>query len=189
MALSEEGKWKAVITCNPVYDGAFFYGVKTTGIFCRPSCKSKNPRREHVAFFDTAEEARAWGLRPCKRCRPDLLEFRPQKELAEKLKQVYDSFYADQNRLEEEIGKLGISRNRLIQLFREQFGRTPVAYVNALRIRKSKELLSGTQDNILHIALQCGFGSLSTFYDLFKRSECMTPKEYRREAGQKACRS
>ncbi len=91
--MTEEEKWKAALSCDADYDGQFFYGVKTTGIFCRPSCKSKSPKREHVVFFDTAEQARKYGLRPCKRCRPDLLEFQPQKEAAEEIKLIYQQFF------------------------------------------------------------------------------------------------
>lgn len=57
MLLSDEEKWKIAIDCDSSHDGQFFYGVKTTGIFCRPSCKSKSPKRDHVVFFDTAEQA------------------------------------------------------------------------------------------------------------------------------------
>ncbi|CUH95682.1 hypothetical protein P22_1759 [Propionispora sp. 2/2-37] len=179
MALDHEGKWQAIIGCDAAYDGSFFYGVKTTGIFCRPSCKSKSPKREHILFFDTAEQACACGLRPCKRCRPDLLEFQPQKEMAEKIKKVYDHFFADRNRLREELAKLSLSHNRITQLFYKQYGKTPVEYLNALRIEMAKELLADTQDSILHIALLCGFNSLSTFYDMFKRLTDTSPGGYR----------
>ena len=71
--MMREEMWKAVSENDPSYDGILFYAVKSTGIYCRPSCKSKIPKRENVCFFDTAEKARAAGFRPCKRCRSDLL--------------------------------------------------------------------------------------------------------------------
>ncbi|MDD3395397.1 MAG: Ada metal-binding domain-containing protein, partial [Anaerotignum sp.] len=159
--MTEEEKWKASLSCDASYDGQFFYGVKTTGIFCRPSCKSKSPKRENVTFFDTAEQARNYGLRPCKRCRPDLLEFQPQKEAAEKIKSTYQQFFLDHIRLKEELKKLGLSRNRITQLFQLQYGKATTQYLNELRISRAKELLMGTKDNILQIALQSGFESLS----------------------------
>lgn len=74
--LTDKEKWKAVIQKNPVYDGLFFYAAKTTGIFCRPSCKSKDPLDKNALFFDTAKQALENGFRPCncfrkKRGEPD----------------------------------------------------------------------------------------------------------------------
>ncbi|WP_242964867.1 bifunctional transcriptional activator/DNA repair enzyme AdaA [Scatolibacter rhodanostii] len=177
--MTEEEKWKASLSCDATYDGKFFYGVKTTGIFCRPSCKSKSPKRENIVFFDTAEEARQFGLRPCKRCRPDLLEFQPQKEAAENIKSTYDQFFADHIRLKEELKKLGLNRNRVAQLFQLQYDKVPTEYLNELRISRAKELLMSTKDNVLQIALQSGFESLSTFYNHFKKTAGVSPKEYR----------
>lgn len=177
--LTEEEKWEASLACDAAYDGRFYYGVKTTGIFCRPSCKSKSPKRENVDFFDTAEQARESGLRPCKRCRPDLLEFQPQKENAERIKTVYDLYFSDHSRLKEEIRKLGLSRNRISQLFQTQYGKTPAEYLNSLRVDNARKLLTDSEENILQIALQSGFESLSTFYTQFRRIMGISPKEYR----------
>jgi len=177
--LTEEEKWKAALECDASYDGRFYYGVITTGIFCRPSCKSKSPKRENVEFFDTAEQARESGLRPCKRCRPDLLEFYPQRENAEKIKDVYDLYFSDHDRLKEELSKLGLSRNRILQLFQNQYEKTPAEYLNALRVASAKKLLADTSDNILPIALQSGFESLSAFYTQFRRVTGLSPNEYR----------
>jgi AraC family transcriptional regulator of adaptative response / methylphosphotriester-DNA alkyltransferase methyltransferase len=69
--LSADTMWDATVSCDKEYDGAFFYAVKTTGIFCRPSCKSRVPNKDNVSFFLNASEAQKAGYRPCKRCRPD----------------------------------------------------------------------------------------------------------------------
>lgn len=177
--MTDEEKWKASLSCDAAYDGKFFYGVKTTGIFCRPSCKSKSPKRENVVFFDTAEQALKNGLRPCKRCRPELLEFWPQKEAAEKIKATYSLWYADRLRLKSELEKLGLSRNRIVQLFQVQYRKTPAEYRNELRISEAKRLLDETEDNVLQIALQSGFKSLSAFYTQFRRITGVSPTEYR----------
>jgi AraC family transcriptional regulator of adaptative response / methylphosphotriester-DNA alkyltransferase methyltransferase len=158
----------------------FFYGVKTTGVFCRPSCKSKAPLKTNVEFFDNIDQAYAYGLRPCKRCRPDLLEFRPVLDLLEKAKQIIDTYFTDRRKLTVEIKELGVSQNHFIQLFRKQFAMTPVEYANKLRVEKAMQLLAGTDTTILNIALLSGFGSLSTFYDFFKKQVGLTPKQYRR---------
>ncbi|OXH85534.1 bifunctional transcriptional activator/DNA repair enzyme protein Ada, partial [Burkholderia multivorans] len=68
---TDDARWGAVTARDPHADGAFFYAVRTTGVFCRPSCASRLPRREHVAFFDDPAAARAAGFRPCKRCQPE----------------------------------------------------------------------------------------------------------------------
>jgi AraC family transcriptional regulator of adaptative response / methylphosphotriester-DNA alkyltransferase methyltransferase len=86
-------KWQAVISCDSNYDGIFFYGVKTTGIFCRPSCKSKTPLRGNVIFFDNIANALEIGLRPCKRCCPDKVVFQPELELVKEAKGIFDVGY------------------------------------------------------------------------------------------------
>lgn len=181
MTLTSDEKWNAVVQCDSSYDRLFFYGVKTTGIFCRPSCKSKEPRRNNVEFFDAIEQAYAYGLRPCKRCRPDLTDFNPSLDLTERAKYIFDTYYDDRYKLAAEIKGLGISHNYLIHLFRKQFNITPVEYTNRLRIEKAAQMIKDSDATILSIALMCGFGSLSTFYELFKKQIGFTPKEYRRQ--------
>lgn len=180
MALTNQEKWNAVIHNDSSFDGMFFYGVKTTGVFCRPSCKSKEPLKANVVFFDTIAQAYAHQLRPCKRCRPDLLEFRPMLDLLEKAKHIFDTYFSDRQKLAIEIKKLSVSQNYFIQLFRKQFAMTPVEYVNKLRVEKAMQLLINTDITILNIALLSGFCSLSTFYYFFKKQVGLTPKEYRK---------
>jgi AraC family transcriptional regulator of adaptative response / methylphosphotriester-DNA alkyltransferase methyltransferase len=180
MSSTDNEKWDAVIHCDDAYDGKFFYGVKTTGIFCRPSCKSKPPLRENVEFFDNIEDACNNGFRPRKRCRPDLLEYKPKAELLNKVKTIYDNFFNDSSKLALEIKQLHVSQNHLIRLFKQQFGMTPIEYINKLRIEKAIQLLSYAETNTLNIAFLCGFGSLSSFYGCFKKQTGITPNEYKK---------
>jgi len=180
MALTNNDKWEAVVQCDSSYDGMFFYGVKTTGVFCRPSCKSKEPLRNNVEFFDNIEQAYFNGLRPCKRCRPDLIEFKPMLDLIERAKCIFDTYFDDRHKLRAEIKALGISQNHLIRLFRQEFHKTPLEYTNNMRVEKAMKMISTMDTNIADIALQCGFGSLSTFYVLFKKQVGLVPKEYRK---------
>lgn len=177
--MTEKEKWQALLNCDSMYDGRFYYGLKTTGIFCRPSCKSKSPRRENVLFFDTAEQASIAGLRPCKRCRPDLLEFEPQKEIANQIKHIYEQCYFDRKRLKNELAALGLNRNRIAQLFKQEYNMTEIAFLNQIRIREAKRLLLDTQDTILQVALQSGFDSSSNFYSQFQKIVGMSPNQYR----------
>lgn len=178
--LTEEEKWDAVVCCDSQYDRLFWYGVKTTGIFCRPSCKSKVPLKDNILFFDNIQQAYEYGLRPCKRCRPDLIEFNPGLEAAQNVKRILDTYYDDRLVLAAKIKALGISRNHLIALFRTHYHMTPVDYSNQLRTAKAAEILRETDAAILQIALQCGFGSVSTFYQFFKKHLGFTPQEYRK---------
>jgi AraC family transcriptional regulator of adaptative response / methylphosphotriester-DNA alkyltransferase methyltransferase len=79
--LTDDAKWAAVVACDRAFDRRFYYGVVTTGVFCRPSCRARTPRRENVRFFASAGEAEERGFRPCKRCRPDLPDHDPALSL------------------------------------------------------------------------------------------------------------
>ena len=82
--ISDNEKWQAVENCDKSYDDIFIYGVKTTGIFCRPSCRSKTPVRTNIVFFTNPTNAIEAGFRPCKKCRPDKIVFEPDLELVKK---------------------------------------------------------------------------------------------------------
>ena len=179
--LTEKEKWNAVIQRNPEYDGLFFYAAKTTGIFCRPSCKSKDPLDKNAIFFDTAKQAVENGFRPCKRCRPDLLDFKPDKDLAGQIKQVMDSFYTDRDRLSAELKNLSVCHNHMIRIFRAEYHMTPLSYVNSLRVKRAQVLLATTKKTVLDIAHSCEFGSLSSFYNCFKKQIGMSPNSFRKQ--------
>lgn len=177
--MKKEEKWKAVIEYDSTYDGKFFYGVKTTKIFCRPSCKSKNPVKENVIFFSTAQGAIEGGFRPCKRCRPDLIEYNPSINIANNIKDIYDKYYYDEELINSKIEELHIAKSHLLRIFNKVFNLTPRVYILKLRVEKAKELLKTTDKSIIEISFECGFKSLSTFYDNFKKIEGVNPRSYR----------
>lgn len=176
--MTEQEMWDAVQRCDADYDGVFFYAVRTTGIFCRPSCRSKPPRPENVCYFQTAEQARRAGFRPCKRCRSDLLDYRPMREIAEETRQ----------RIEEAVKRsgavrldcIGLTPRRLTDVFRETYGVTPREYAAGLRLQAAKQKLAETEEPVIDIAYDTGFSSLSTFNRFFKRQTGQTPTGYRR---------
>jgi AraC family transcriptional regulator of adaptative response / methylphosphotriester-DNA alkyltransferase methyltransferase len=180
MKISDDEKWRAVVQCDKNYDGKFLYGVKTTGIFCRPSCKSKTPLRNNIKFFTNLDEAMADRLRPCKRCRPDLYEYQPMVVFIREIKEQFDANFSDRVKILYLFKKLNVSRNHFTRLFRQHFAMTPGQYLNKLRLYKAMDLLQATERNVLDIALECGFSSLSNFYVCFKREFGQTPYEYRR---------
>lgn len=173
-------KWQAVTSNDANYDGSFFYAVKSTGVFCRPSCKSRAPLKENVDYFDTSQAAQEAGYRPCKRCRPDLIDFQPFIVIAKKVKLAIDTYYKERDALSEELDKIGITQRRLVDIFRQQYKVTPSEYADTLRIHTAKERLTSSDDSLINIALFLGFDSISAFYGFFRKHMHMTPGEYRR---------
>ncbi len=171
----DDPKWEAIVRCDPAFDGRFVYAVKTTGIACRPSCKSKTPQRANVEIFPHYAAAATRGYRPCKRCRPELATYQPDAELLSQVKILFERYYDDRDKLLCALKQLNISQNQLIRLFRRSFQMTPVELLNKLRLAKAVELLQNTDQNILEIALACGFGSLSAFYGCFKKRLGISP--------------
>lgn len=182
MELTQQEKWQALVLCDARYDALFLYAVRSTGIFCRPSCKSRCPAQRNVVFFTTCDEAMAEGFRPCKRCRPDLHDFQPLEALAERTKKVIDDFFDQREILSLEMKKLGVTQNHLIVTFRRKFGLTPMEYRNTRLAAQVQEMLSHSDEAIMSIALSCGFESLSAFYAFFKKQTGTAPNQYRRAA-------
>ena len=179
--MTQEEMWKAVYENDVSYDGIFFYAVQSTGIYCRPSCKSKKPKRENVCFFVAAEEARSAGFRPCKRCRSDLLDYQPIREIAEKAKRLLDDSFRKSCELHQKLRQLGVSSRRMVDIFQEEYGLTLSEYVSKLRLAEAKRLLSDTDGGIIDIAYSVGFGGLSSFYRFFKNGTGFSPAAYRKE--------
>lgn len=153
--MTEPEMWEAVQRSNASYDGLFFYAVKTTGIFCRPSCKSKPPKRENLCYFASGEEARAAGFRPCKRCRSDLLEYQPMREIAAEIKARLDKASS--------LDDVGLTPRRMTDVFKQEYGVSPKEYADSLRLRTAKEMLAGSPEKVIDVAYQAGFSSLAAF--------------------------
>ncbi len=183
MYLTDEEMWKAVADCNKDYDGEFFYTVKTVGVYCRPSCKSRTPLRKNVAYFETREGAERAGLRPCKRCRPDLPDYAPVKELAQQTKDLIDDYFKEKANLTAELKRLGVSAGHLAVIFKQEYGMVPSRYLNRTRVDYAKKMLAESDTPIIEIAGEIGFDTLPSFYRFFKMQTGTTPKEYRTEAG------
>lgn len=176
--MTEEEKWIAVISNDAAADGLFYYAVKSTGIFCRPSCKSKPPARQNVLFFERPQDALAAGFRPCKRCRPELLEYQPLADVALRARCIIKEHHGDKQRLADEMRQLGVSKRRLAQIFKQQYGLSPTEYLNQRRIITAKEQLQ-TGSPVIDAAFTCGFDNLSAFFAFFRKYTGMTPGEYK----------
>lgn len=177
-----EDKWEAVVNCDKRYDGLFYYAVKTTGIFCRPSCKAKPSLKKNTLFFDSVDKALKEGFRPCKMCRPDIKEsiYEPNKEIMKKTREILNNSYNKAPNLSNIAHELGFSDSHLIRLFKKYYGLTPNEYIIKMKVEKSMELLYQTDLDIITIAYEVGFKSLSNFYKFFKEYAGYTPKEYRK---------
>ena len=172
--------WDAVVECDAGYDGIFYYAVKTTGIFCRPSCKSKTPNAAHVSFFYEAEDALEAGYRPCKRCRPDWGSvYNHLDGIIEDTKRVLEKEYHQNISLKHLSTLVGISPYHLNRLFKNETGMTPRQYLESMRMAEAKRMLLSSGLSNADIAFEVGYQSLSSFYSAFKRSTGCSPAEYK----------
>ena len=181
MKIQHEKMWKAVVQCDQKYDGSFYYAVKTTGIFCRPSCKSKTPKRENVTFFFCIDEAYQKGYRPCKRCRPDLYQatYDPNQEVISKVKKILETEYAKPWTLAKLSKRIGISSYHLHRLFKKQTGISPKQYLNQVRIEQAKFLLLEGERKNTEICFLVGFNDISHFYHVFRKATGFSPLTFK----------
>lgn len=177
--MNDDKKWEAVISNNKEADGQFFYAVKSTGIFCRPSCSSRVPNKKNVLYFDSREAAITAGFRPCKRCRPDLDEYKPIAEIADEIKAIIEKSFLDKQALDDKLNIIGMSRQRMSQIFKQHYNKTITQYSNALRLEAAKEMLKNSDQQVIDIAYSLGFESLSAFFTFFRKHTDMTPGEFR----------
>ena len=179
--LTEAEMHQAVAACDSRFDGVFFYAVKTTGIVCRPSCRSKMPKLHNIVLFESLEAAVKQGYRFCKRCRPDLLSYNPDIDVLEKAYSVLKQEYTNPKVLAELPARLGISGSQVQRLFKKHTGRTAKTYLRKIRIDKATELLRSGSAGSLEAGLAAGFDTMSSFYEAFRRETGQTPGEYRRK--------
>ena len=132
MMIDEQSAWSAVMARDRSADGNFVTGVMTTGIYCRPSCAARHPRRENVRFFATGEEARAAGLRPCLRCRPDDVS-RDAAAIERALALLEEA--EEPPRLSALAREAGYSPDHFHRLFKHATGVTPAEYARAQPVR------------------------------------------------------
>ncbi|MEX8517673.1 MAG: AlkA N-terminal domain-containing protein [Leptothrix sp. (in: b-proteobacteria)] len=182
----DAARYAALLAHDRRFDGRFFVGVTSTGIYCRPVCSVRTPKAENCRFFAHAAAAEAGGFRPCLRCRPELAPglaaIDAASQLAWAAAQRIDAGELDEHGLSGLAARLGITDRHLRRIFGAAFGVTPVAYAQTQRLLLAKRLLADTPLPITEVALAAGFGSLRRFNDLFRRRYHLTPGELRRAA-------
>ncbi|WP_084455492.1 bifunctional DNA-binding transcriptional regulator/O6-methylguanine-DNA methyltransferase Ada [Novosphingobium rosa] len=172
----EDQRWAQLAARDASADGAFWYGVSTTGVYCRPSCPSRAARRENVTLFDSLDAARAAGFRPCRRCNPDGLALAQQHAaLVEQACRLIESA-EDLPQLATLADAVEISPAHFHRLFKAHTGLTPRAYGQAVRARRAREALAEGA-SVTHALHGAGYGSSSRFYA--EDALGMAPRRYR----------
>ena len=177
MFLTDEVRWTALVERDRAADGAFYYGVTTTRVYCRPGCPSRKPKREHVEFFASCDEAAKRGYRPCKRCKPDGDSVaRRRTEIAirscRRLEDVDNT-----PSLAELAAEVGLSPSHFHRLFKDTVGITPKQYAAAYRIDRLRDGL-GAGGSVTTAIFDAGFSSSSRAYESAASRLGMTPSRY-----------
>jgi len=159
--MNEQQQWQAVLDRDARQDGAFVYAVKTTGVYCRPACPSRQPRPENVLFFASPAEAAAAGFRACKRCRPD----QPAQSAPEFVARARALLDAEGALPLSELGaRLGVSPFHLQRAFSKTVGLSPAQYARAARMNKVKTELRGGA-TVTDAVYAAGYGAPSRLYE------------------------
>ena len=177
---TEEAYWRATLARDQAADRIFVYAVRSTGIYCRPSCPSRKPARRHVTFFRTPDAAVRAGFRPCRRCRPQE-SARPDARVAlvTKACALIDAHGEERLSLSAISRQVGLSPHRLRRAFQHVTGITPRVYAEARRLGRFKQRLR-EGNSVTHALYDAGYGSSSRVYERAQERLGMTPGTYRR---------
>jgi AraC family transcriptional regulator of adaptative response/methylated-DNA-[protein]-cysteine methyltransferase len=179
--LTEDRRWQAVLERDSSRDGAFVFAVSSTGVFCRPSCPARRPRRENVRFFGHAIAAEQAGYRACLRCRPKAVDGNPQSALVRAICRYIEQHIEDRITLRVLAKEFRRSAFHLQRTFKSILGVTPKAYIDACRLREVKQNLQAGHD-VTTALYAAGYGSSSRLYERTAAQLGMTPEKYRRGA-------
>jgi AraC family transcriptional regulator of adaptative response / DNA-3-methyladenine glycosylase II len=192
MPLDADSCYRALQAHDPRFDGKFFVGVSSTGIYCRPVCTVRSPRRENCHFFASAAAAEVEGYRPCMRCRPELAPGNAGVDATARLAQAAVSLI-ENGILDDEDGgveglaaRMGVTSRHLRRIFDAEFGVSPVEYAQTQRLLLAKRLLTDTALPMTEVALASGFASVRRFNALFKDRYRMPPGRLRKEGTARA---
>ena len=173
-----DSRWAAVVARDASADGRFFYAVKTTGVYCRPSCAARQARPENVQFFATRTQAERAGFRPCKRCRPDQPALAEQH--AAKIAEICRLIEGAETvpSLEKLARRAGLSTYHFHRVFKATTGLTPKAYASAHRAQRIRTEL-GRSRTVTAAIFDAGYNSNGRFYEAADQVLGMTPSTYR----------
>ena len=173
--LDPDTAWAAFMRRDRSWDGRIIGAVTTTGIYCKPSCPARRPRREHVVFYSSGEEARAAGFRPCLRCKPDEVG-RDREAVAEAVRLIEDADEAPS--LAGLAAAVGYAPHHFQRIFKRDLGVSPAEYARGLRNRRAEEALKAN-GRVTDAVYDAGYQSPSGFYSDAKERLGMTPSAWR----------
>jgi AraC family transcriptional regulator, regulatory protein of adaptative response / DNA-3-methyladenine glycosylase II len=187
--IDDDAAYSAMKSRDPRFDGVFFVGVTSTGIYCRPICPVKVPKRENCRFYESAGAAEKAAFRPCLRCRPELAPGHAPVDQAHRLADLIvhrmDEGLADAGAgLEEIAAQFDLSSRQLRRIVQKELGVSPIELIQTRRLLLAKQLLTDTKLPVIEIAFASGFSSLRRFNDAFSTHYRMPPTRLRKEAAE-----
>ena len=187
MDMDDDACYRALSTRDARFDGRLFVGVKTTGIYCRPICPARTPKRENVRFYPSAAAAQEAGFRPCLRCRPetspDLAAWRGASNTVTRALRLIEAGALDDADVEGLADRLGVGERQLRRLFRKHLGASPIAVAQTRRVLLAKQLIQETRLPMAEVAMASGFGSVRRFNETFQQLYDRPPASLRRLGG------
>jgi len=189
MTIDDDVCYRALVARDTRFDGVFFVGVKTTGIYCRPVCTAKTPGRDRCRFFASAPLAEQAGFRPCLRCRPELAPGHAPIDSARTIARaaaarIEAGALTGGGSLEDLAASLGLSSRQLRRSVRKELGVTPVELAQTNRLLLAKRLIAETQLPLVQVAFAAGFASVRRFNALFRSHYRLSPSMLRRGSSQ-----
>jgi AraC family transcriptional regulator of adaptative response/methylated-DNA-[protein]-cysteine methyltransferase len=175
----ESAYWRATLARDALWDGRFVFAVRSTRIYCRPSCPARRPARRQVVFFPLPEVAERAGFRPCRRCRPQEPPGNPSLELVRRVCRTIETGLEEPPTLRALGAHVGVSPGHLQRTFTRLMGITPREYADARRLDRLKVQLRAGQ-NVTHALYGAGYGASSRLYEKADAQLGMTPGTYRR---------
>ena len=175
---------RARLSRDARFDGQFYVGVKTTGIYCRPICPANSPKSENISFFPSAAAASEAGYRPCLRCRPESAPGTPAwsgtSTTVRRGLRLISGGALDDGNVEDLAERLGVTSRHLRRLFTKHVGASPLSVAHTQRLHFAKRLIDETTLPMQHIATAAGYGSVRRFNDAFRKTYGRSPRELRR---------
>lgn len=185
--MDEQTRYEAVSSRDARFDGAFFFAVATTGIYCRPSCPAVTPKRKNVRFYPTAAAAQGNGFRACRRCRPDAVpgsaDWNVRADVVGRAVRMIGDGVVDREGVPGLAQRLGYSTRQVQRQLNAELGAGPVALARAQRAHTARLLLQTTMLPVTDIAFAAGFASVRQFNDTMRQIYARTPSGLRAEAG------
>lgn len=184
MDVNHDASYRALAARDARFDGRIFVGVRTTGIYCRPICPARTPKRENVVFYPSAAAAQEAGFRPCLRCRPETSPetgaWRGTFNTVSRALAIIETGGLEASGVTALASRLGIGERQLRKLFLQHLGASPIAVAQTHRVLLAKQLIHETSLPMAEVAMAAGFGSIRRFNETFRKMFGRSPAALRR---------